>query len=75
MIEAIVICSLAVVTGYGVWVQWKLNRDQNKINEIVFETIKTHAEIIKSHTAALQKERATKGIVPQSENFTGVNEL
>jgi hypothetical protein len=70
MIETIVIVigSLGAVIAYGVWVQWKMNRDQNKINQIVFETIKSHAEIIKNHTVALKKEGTTKGRDSQSDN-------
>jgi hypothetical protein len=69
MIDALIICSLGAVIGYGLWVQWKTNRDQNKINEIVFDTIKIHAETIKKHTAALKKDARPKETDPQNENL------
>jgi hypothetical protein len=66
MIEAIVISLLGTVIGYGVWAQWKMNRAQNKINEIVFETIKSHAEMIKNHTGALNKAETKNSTTSQS---------
>jgi hypothetical protein len=69
MIEAIVICLLGIVIGYGVWAQWKMNRDQNKINDIVFETVTKHDEIIKKHSAALQKDATTKETDSKSKNL------
>jgi hypothetical protein len=76
MIEAIVILLLGTVIGYGVSAQWKMNRAQNKINEIVFETIKSHAEIIKNHTGALNKAETNDSTTSQSKSlakqeFTG----
>jgi hypothetical protein len=68
MFEAIVICLVGAVIGYGVWVQWKMNRDQNKINKIVFETVTRHAEMIKKHSAAL-KQQEIIGADRQSDNL------
>jgi hypothetical protein len=50
------------------------NRDQNKINERVFETIKSHAEIIKNHTAALNKAETKNSTTSQRESLPGTKD-